>query len=178
MTDIEVPGPGPDWQQAAIPPYYTGNNPAHQWSVWERCSSLFQMIGGLALPVQPVAGRLRLHVERSWDGLGELDVVLFGLRGFSFAISEHDGNPAGISLVWLTQRHEDADKALDVLLEVVGIGEEAVAFRGDPHEDPTARRSAGREDARRPQGPGPGDVPGTSRWARLRRLFGAAPSSS
>lgn len=117
--------------------------------------------------MQPAARRLRLLVERSWDGLDALDVVLFRLRGFSFALSEHDGNPAGISLVWLTQRHEDADKALDVLLEVIGIGEEAVAFRGDPDEEPAAQSSVTREDA-----------PGASRWARLRRLFGAAPSPS
>ncbi|MDT0458465.1 hypothetical protein RM550_22470 [Streptomyces sp. DSM 41527] len=129
---------------------------------------------------------------RSWDGLGSLDVVLFRLRGFSFAISEHDGNPAGISLVRLTQPHEDADKALDVLLEVVGIGEEAVAFCGDPDGEPTSQPSAIHEDARRPHGQGQvqgqvqghaqgqdaGNAPGASRWARLRRLFGAGPSSS
>ncbi|MFF9782888.1 hypothetical protein [Streptomyces nigrescens] len=171
MTDIEVPGPDPDWQEATGPPYYTGKNPAYQWSVWEHCSPLFQMIGGLALPVQPVARRLRLHVERSWDGLDALSVVLFRLRGFSFAISEHDGNPAGISLVWLTQGHEDADKALDILLEVVGIGEEAVAFRGDPHEEPTAPSSTIHEDTLLPQGPG--IILGASCWARLRRIFSA-----
>jgi hypothetical protein len=92
------------------------------------------MVGALALPVQPVAQRLRLHVERSWDGLDELDVVLFRLDGFSFAISKHDGNPLGVSYVWLTQPHEQADKALDTLLEVVGIGEDVVAFRGDAHD--------------------------------------------
>ncbi|MEU8891571.1 hypothetical protein [Streptomyces sp. NPDC048442] len=142
MAPTEVPGPEPDWQQATVPPYRTGNNPAHQWSVWEHCSPLFQLIGGLEPPVQPLAERLRLHVERSWDGLEDLDVVLFLLRGFSFAVSKHDGNPAGVSMVWLTQPHRDADKALDALLEVLGIGEEAVAFRIAP----------------------------TSRWARLRRI--------
>ncbi|GGR87396.1 hypothetical protein GCM10010252_27690 [Streptomyces aureoverticillatus] len=81
MTEIEVPGPEPDWQPAAQPPYYTGKNPAYQYSVWEHSAPLFQMIGGLALPVQPVAQRLRLHVERSWDGLDDLDVVLFRLKG-------------------------------------------------------------------------------------------------
>lgn len=77
MTEIEVPGPEPDWQPATQPPYYTGKNPASQYSVWEHHVPLFQMIGVLALPVQPVAQRLRLQVERSWDGLDELDVVLF-----------------------------------------------------------------------------------------------------
>ncbi|CCA60730.1 MULTISPECIES: hypothetical protein [Streptomyces] len=67
-------------------------------------------------------------MERSWDGLDDLDVVLFRLDGFSFAISKHDGNPLGLSFVWLTQPHEQADKALDTFLEVVGIGEDVVAL--------------------------------------------------
>ncbi len=137
MTDIEVPGPEPDWQPATQPPYYTGKNPAHQYSVWEHSAPLFQMVGALALPVQPVAQRLRLHVERSWDGLDELDVVLFRLDGFSFAISKHDGNPLGVSYVWLTQPHEQADKALDTLLEVVEMGEEASSSSWEHHRFPS-----------------------------------------
>lgn len=142
MTEIEVPGPEFDWQPAAQAPYGTGKNPAYQYSAWKHSACLFRMIGGLALSVQPIAQRLRLHVERSWDGLDELDVVLFELKGFSFAISKHDGNPLGISYVWLTQPHEQADKALDALLKVVGIGENAVAFRGDAHEDSAERTAA------------------------------------
>ncbi|MER5890055.1 hypothetical protein ABT160_40050 [Streptomyces sp. NPDC001941] len=136
MTSTEVPGPEPEWQPAVQPPYYTGKNPAYQYSVWAHVSPLFQVIGVLSLPVQPIARRLRLQVERSWDGLDDLDVVMFRLKGFSFAVSKHDGNPAGVSLVWLTQPHEEADKALDVLLETVGLGEEAVDHRGDPGADP------------------------------------------
>ena len=83
------------------------------------------------MPVRPVAQRLRLHVERTWDGLDELDVVLFRLEGFSFAISKHDGDPLGVPYGWLTRPHEQADKALDTLLETVGLGEDAVALRGD-----------------------------------------------
>ncbi|MEU6344094.1 hypothetical protein ABZ883_24480 [Streptomyces sp. NPDC046977] len=170
MTETEVPGPEPDWEPAVQLPYYTGKNPAYQYSVWAHSAPLFQMIGALKLPVQPVAQRLRLHVERSWDGLDDLDVVLFGLKGFSFAISKHDSNPLGLSFVWLTQAHEQADKALDTLLEVVGIGEAAVAFRGDAHGDraePTATS---------PDADSPGEVSGatllTSLWARLRRAAG------
>ncbi|AJF69362.1 hypothetical protein [Streptomyces vietnamensis] len=170
MTEIEVPGPEPDWQPAVQPPYYTGKNPAHQYSVWEHSAPLFQMIGALALPVQPVAQRLRLHVERSWDGLDDLDVVLFRLKGFSFAISKHDGNPAGVSYVWLTQPHEQANKALDTLLEAVGIEEDAVAFRGDAHEDRT-ERTAPAQDADSPDEVSGGSLP-TSRWARFRHAIG------
>ncbi|MFE0774156.1 hypothetical protein [Streptomyces sp. NPDC058861] len=137
MAEIEVPGPDPDWQPAVQMPYYTGKNPAYQYSVWEHCVPLFQLIGGLVLPVQSVARRLRLQVERSWDGLDELDVVLFRLKGFSFAISKHDGDPRGISDLWLTQPHERADDALDTLLQVIGIGQDAIAFRSDAHKAPT-----------------------------------------
>ncbi|MDG9687867.1 hypothetical protein QC334_34935 [Streptomyces sp. DH18] len=170
MTEVEVPGPELDWQPATQAPYGTGRNPAYQYSAWEHSAHLFQMIGGLVLPVQPVAQRLRLHVERSWDGLDELDAVLFELKGFSFAISKHDGNPLGISYVWLTQPHEQADKALDALLEVVGIGENTVAFRGDAHEDPAERTAAAKDastldevtDVTSPASP----------WARFRRTIG------
>ncbi|MFE5597471.1 FMN-binding protein [Streptomyces sp. NPDC056549] len=171
MTAIEVPGPEADWQPATQPPYYTGKNPAYQYSVWEHSAPLFQMIGALTLPVQPVAQRLRLHVERSWDGLDELDVVLFRLDGFSFAISKHDGHPLGVSYVWLTQPHEQADKALNTLLEAVGIGEDAVAFRGDARED-RAERIATSQDAGSPDGVSGATLP-TALWARLRRAIGA-----
>ncbi|MFD9411641.1 hypothetical protein ACFWBN_32105 [Streptomyces sp. NPDC059989] len=170
MKEIEVPGPDPDWQPATQPRHYTGRNPAHQYSVWEHSAPLFQMIGVLALPVQPVAQRLRLHVERSWDGLDDLDVVMFRLKGFSFAISKHDGNPVGVSYVWLTQPHEQADKALDTLLEVVGIGEAAVAFRGDAHEDPT-EPTATAQDAGSQDEVADVTLP-TSLWARFRRAIG------
>lgn len=83
VAEIEVPGPDPDWQPATRPPYYTGKNPASQYSLWEHSVPLFQMIGALELSVQPVAERLRLHVERSWDALDELDVVLFRLASRS-----------------------------------------------------------------------------------------------
>ncbi|WP_228184107.1 hypothetical protein [Streptomyces anulatus] len=170
MTDIEVPGPEPDWQPAAQPPYYTGKNPAHQYSVWEHSVPLFQMIGALALPVHPVAQRLRLHVERSWDGLDDLDVVLFRLDGFRFAISKHDGNPLGVSYVWLTQPHEQADKALDTLLEVVGIGEDVVAFRGDAHDFQAERVLTG-QDVDSPDNASGATSP-TSLWERFRRALG------
>ncbi|MFB6523079.1 hypothetical protein [Streptomyces sp. NPDC056401] len=128
------------------------------------------MIGVLALPVQPVAQRLRLHVERSWDGLDELDVMLFRLKGFSFAISKHDGNPVGVSYVWLTQPDEQADKALDTLLEVVGIGEDSVAFRGDAHAGPE-EQTATVQDAGSPDEVTDVTLP-TSLWARFRRAIG------
>ncbi|MGW0868888.1 hypothetical protein ACWD3Z_00185 [Streptomyces sp. NPDC002740] len=167
MTDIEVPGPEPDWQPDTQSPYYTGKNPAHQYSVWEHSAPLFQMVGKLALPVQPVAQRLRLNVERSWDGLDELDVVLFRLDGFSFAISKHDGNPLGVSYVWLTQPHEQADKALDTLLEVVGIGEDVVAFRGDAHDLRVERVLTG-QDVGSPDNAS-GVTSPTSLWEKFRR---------
>ncbi|MFJ3710676.1 hypothetical protein [Streptomyces sp. NPDC090053] len=176
MTAVEVPEPEPDWQEATTPPYGTGKNPAHQWSVWEHCSPTFQMIGVLRLPVRPVARRLRLHVERSWDGLDALDVVLFRLRGYSFALSKHDGSPADVSYVWLTEPHGDADQAWDVLLEVVGIGAEAVAFRGGAHEGLSVQSSTAREGTESAHIPG--NVPERSLRARIRCVIGMPRSPS
>ncbi|WP_405453286.1 hypothetical protein [Streptomyces erythrochromogenes] len=85
------------------------------------------------------------------------------LKGFSLAISKHDGNPRGVSYVWLTEPHEQADEALDTLLEVVGIGEEAVAFRGDAHDVREERRTASQEAP-------------PSLWARFRRAIGVVRS--
>ncbi|WP_394425698.1 hypothetical protein [Streptomyces sp. SGAir0957] len=179
MTEFEVPGPEPDWQPATQPPYGTGRNPASQYSVWEHVAPLFQLIGGVALPVQPIARRLCLRVERSWDGLDELDVALFRLRGFSFAISTHDGNPLCVSSVWLTEPHAEADQALDTLLKVVGIGQDAVVFRGDPREGP--RDDPAESTATAQESGVPGDLPTAARptspwWARLRRATGMPPA--
>ncbi|MFE5535434.1 hypothetical protein [Streptomyces sp. NPDC056492] len=174
MTDVEVPGPEPDWQPATQPPYDTGKNPAHQYSVWEHSAPLFQLVGALTLPVQPVAQRLRLHVERSWDGLDGLDVVLFRLKGFSFAISKHDGNPLGVSCVWLTEPHEQAGKALDTLLEVVGIGEDVVALRADAHDFRAERVFTG-QDVGSPSNAPSGVTSPTALWERFRRALGMTP---
>ncbi|MFC9825505.1 hypothetical protein ACFWG6_33670 [Streptomyces erythrochromogenes] len=110
---------------------------------------------------------------RSWDGLDELDVVLFRLKGFSFAISKHDGNPVDVSYVWLTEPHERADEALDTLLEVVGIGGDAVAFRGDAHEDPS-ERTATAHDADSPDEATDVTLPSSLR-ARFRSAIGRTP---
>ncbi|MGW6872074.1 hypothetical protein [Streptomyces xanthophaeus] len=172
MTETEVPGPEPDWQPAMQPPYSTGKDQAHQYSLWQHSASLFEMIGALAMPVHPVAQRLGLEIERSWDGLDGLDVALFRLHGFSFAISKHDAHPFGYSYVWLTQPHKEADTALDTLLEVVGMGEDAVALRGDA-DDYRAERIATSKDAGSSVEAPDVTLP-ISLWARFRRALGTS----
>ncbi|MFJ9448388.1 hypothetical protein ACIRRH_42250 [Kitasatospora sp. NPDC101235] len=129
MAEIVVPGPEPHWQPATVPPYDNGQNPAAQSSLWETAASTFRMIAGLKPPLDALAARLRLSVERSWEDLGEVDAAVFTIDRWHFALSLM---PYGQSetWVWLHRSHEDADDALRVLLEALGLGEDAVVFTG------------------------------------------------
>ncbi|MFG2825322.1 hypothetical protein ACGFX4_38575 [Kitasatospora sp. NPDC048365] len=131
MSEIVVPGPEPDWQPATIPPYYTGRNPAVQFSLWEAAAGSFRMVAGLRPPLEALAARLRLTVERSWEDLGEVDTAVFRIGGLNFALSLMTYNQQE-TWVWLHRSHEDPDAALEVLLRALGVGQEAVVFTGGP----------------------------------------------
>ncbi|MFB7909907.1 hypothetical protein ACFC1T_26070 [Kitasatospora sp. NPDC056076] len=131
MAEIVVPGPEPDWQPATIPPYYTGRNPAAQTSLWDAAGESFRMIAGLKPPLDALATRLRLSVERSWDQLGEVDVAVFTVERRYFALSLMTYGQDE-TWVWLHRSHEDADDALQVLLDALGIGQDSVVFTGGP----------------------------------------------
>ncbi|MEE1783246.1 hypothetical protein PUR71_10015 [Streptomyces sp. SP17BM10] len=131
MAEIVVPGPEPDWQPATNPPYYTGRNPAAQTSLWETAASTFRMIAGLKAPLDALAARLRLSVERSWADLGAVDAAVFRVDRRRFALSlMPDGQSE--TWVWLHRSHEDVDDALRVLLDALGLGDDAVVFTGGP----------------------------------------------
>ncbi|GAA2815811.1 hypothetical protein ACFQ0M_00230 [Kitasatospora aburaviensis] len=131
MAEIVVPGPEPDWQPATSPPYHAGRNPAAQTSLWEAAASTFRMIAGLKPPLDALAARLRLSVERSWEDLGEVDAAVFTIDRRHFALSLM---PYGQSetWVWLHRSHEDAEAALQVLLGALGLGADVVVFIGGP----------------------------------------------
>ncbi|MFG2918889.1 hypothetical protein ACGF0D_39155 [Kitasatospora sp. NPDC048298] len=131
MAEIVVPGPEPDWQPATTPPYHVGKNPASQFSLWEAAASTFRMIAGLKPPLDALAARLRLSVERSWEDPGEVDAAVFTIDRRHFALSLM---PYGQSetWVWLHRSHEDADGALQVLLDALGLSQDAVVFTGSP----------------------------------------------
>ncbi|MEU9133742.1 hypothetical protein AB0D08_37595 [Kitasatospora sp. NPDC048540] len=89
------------------------------------------MIAGLEPPIDALAARLRLRVERSWEDLGEVDAAVFSVERLQFTVSLMTYGQAE-SWVWLHRAHEDADAALAVLLRALGPGRDAVAFTGGP----------------------------------------------
>ncbi|MFD4974783.1 hypothetical protein [Streptomyces sp. NPDC058424] len=130
MAEIEVPGPEPDWERA---PQYQGGkrNPAFQASMWEYEAGSFRVVAGLSPSLDVLAARLRLDMERGWEDLGCVDVAMFRIQKIDFALSRLEGSPRPDVSVWISRAQADADEALDVLLDALGIGREAVTFRGD-----------------------------------------------
>jgi hypothetical protein len=126
---VEVPGPEPEWEPAAA--YQGGKrNPALQGSMWDYAVGGFRLVAGLSPSLDALAARLRLHTERSWeDALGEVDAAIFSIRKIHFALSQTEGHPVK---VWVSQDQTDVDMALDVLLEGLGIGREALTYYLDP----------------------------------------------
>ena len=130
MAEIQVPDPDPDWEPA---PQYQGGkrNPAFQDSVWAYATRGFRLVAGLSPSLDALAARLRLDIERGWEDLGGVDVAMFHIQKIDFALSRLDGSPCPDVLVWVDPAQADADVALDVLLDALGIGREALTFRGD-----------------------------------------------
>ncbi|MFJ8038884.1 hypothetical protein ACIRBX_00030 [Kitasatospora sp. NPDC096147] len=89
------------------------------------------MIAGLKPPLDALAARLRLTVERSWEELGGVDAAVFTIDRRSFALSLTTYGQDE-TWVWLHRSHEDDEAALRVLLEALGLDEDAVVFTGGP----------------------------------------------
>ncbi|MFC8719370.1 hypothetical protein [Kitasatospora sp. NPDC057198] len=129
MEAVSVPGPEPEWETA---PSYRGGkrNPAFQQSMWEFAAGSFRVVAGLQPPLEALAARLRLTVERGWEDLGRVDVAMFRIGKTDFALSELEGATVPYTFVWVGRSVDDVEAALDTLLEALGIGREALAFRG------------------------------------------------
>ncbi|MFE4398707.1 MULTISPECIES: hypothetical protein [Streptomycetaceae] len=129
MANIEVPGPEADWETA--PEYHGGKrNPAFQESTWEVATGAYRVVAGLQPRLEPLAARLRLTVERTWEDLGYVHVAMFRIDRLHFALSQFEGGSPLYTAVWLDRSTIDIEAALDVLLRVLGIGREALAFVG------------------------------------------------
>ncbi|MFF2745251.1 hypothetical protein ACFVVA_06890 [Kitasatospora sp. NPDC058048] len=129
MVAVSVPGPEPDWEDA--PAYQGGKrNPAFQSSMWEYAASSFRVVAGLQPPLAALAARLRLTIERGWEDLGYVDVAMFRIGKTDFALSELEGATVPYTFVGVSRSVDDVDAALDILLNALGIGREALAFRG------------------------------------------------
>ncbi|MFB7675852.1 hypothetical protein ACFC26_31045 [Kitasatospora purpeofusca] len=129
MAAVNVPGPEPDWE--AAPSHQGGKrNPAFQQSMWEFAASSFRVVAGLQPPLEALAARLRLTVERGWEDLGYVDVAMFRIEKSDFALSELEGGAVPYTVVWVSRSANDAEAALDTLFNALGIGREALAFLG------------------------------------------------
>ena len=129
MAPVNVPGPEPDWETA--PSYQGGKrNPAFQQSMWEFAAGSFRVVAGLQPPLETLAARLRLTVERGWEDLGYVDVAMFRIEKTDFALSELEGAAVPYTFVWVSRSVDDVEAALDTVLNALGIGREALAFRG------------------------------------------------
>ncbi|MEU8925507.1 hypothetical protein AB0D10_32020 [Kitasatospora sp. NPDC048545] len=128
MAGVEVPGPESDWERA--PEYQGGKqNPAFQASMWEYAASSFRLVAGLSPSLDVLAARLRLDIERGWEDLGPVDAAMFRIQKIDFALSRLEGSPAPDVFVWVGRAQPDVEVALDVLLDALGIGKEAITFR-------------------------------------------------
>ncbi|MFC8719548.1 hypothetical protein [Kitasatospora sp. NPDC057198] len=129
MAETYVPGPEPDWEEA--PSYQGGKrNPAFQQSMWEFAANSFRVVAGLQPPLKTLAARLRLTLERGWEDLGCVDIAMFRIGDTDFALSELEVAPVRYTVVFVRRSVEDVEAALDTLLGALGIGREALAFRG------------------------------------------------
>ncbi|MFD8717669.1 hypothetical protein ACFV2H_06485 [Streptomyces sp. NPDC059629] len=141
MVPVEVPGPESDWECA--PEYQGGKrNPAFQASMWEYAASSFRLVAGLSPSLDVLAARLRLNIERGWEDLGAVDAAMFRIEKIDFALSRVEGSPCPDVFVWVSRAQTDNEMALDILLDALGIGMEAITFRangeggfGDPRND-------------------------------------------
>ncbi|WP_026411342.1 hypothetical protein [Actinomadura oligospora] len=132
---IEVPGPEPDWEAAAS--CQGGKrNPAFQSGMWEYASSRFRIVAGLAAPLEPLAARLRLQIERSWEEPGPVDAAMFCIQRTDFALSRANAAHDATTYIWVglpvSRSRKQTDAAIHLLLNALGLSPEALTFRSDP----------------------------------------------
>jgi hypothetical protein len=128
-NDSDVPSPEADWEPATeVSPFK--RNPVTQFSIWQHAMHEYKVIAGLRPQLVDLAARLRLEVEKTWEDLGQVDVAMFRVQKFSFALSRMETGPSSHVFVWVDREGvDDPDAALDLLLTVLGLSGDSVAFR-------------------------------------------------
>ncbi|MFB7453326.1 hypothetical protein [Streptomyces sp. NPDC056194] len=128
--NFNVPGPEADWLDAPVSAG-ANPNPAWQTSMWWYISGLFRVVAGLAPSLDSVAGRLKLTTERGWEELCSVDVAMVQIRGVHFALHRMEDSPMTDTIVSVINETEDDEAAIAILLAALGVGREAMTFRGD-----------------------------------------------
>ncbi|WP_354643963.1 hypothetical protein [Kitasatospora camelliae] len=131
---VEVVEPGAGWGPAPGLPHLPGQAPhqAFQQSLWAYAVGQFRLAAGIRVPLTDLAARLRLTVEQGWDDPDVVDAAMFRIRRVDFALSGRHGDTVGETWVWIWRTEPDVEAALDLLLDSLGLGPDAVYFRGDP----------------------------------------------
>ncbi|MFJ9718923.1 hypothetical protein ACIRPQ_23770 [Streptomyces sp. NPDC101213] len=99
--------------------------------MWQYAASSFRLVAGLSPSLDVLAARLRLNIERGWEDLGAVDTAMFRIQKIDFALSRLESSPRSDVFVWVGRDQADVDVALGILLDALGIGEEALTFRSD-----------------------------------------------
>ncbi|WP_407841410.1 hypothetical protein ACE1OC_41305 [Streptomyces sp. DSM 116496] len=128
--NFDVPGPEAGWLDAPVSAC-ANPNPAWQTSMWWYISGLFRVVAGLAPSLDSVAVRFKLTTERGWEELSPVDVAMIQIRGVHFALHRMEFSPMTDTIVSVINETDDDEAAIDILLDALGIGREALTFRGD-----------------------------------------------
>ncbi|MGW6467752.1 hypothetical protein [Streptomyces rubiginosohelvolus] len=128
MTElIEVPDAEDDWE-SATELHPSGRNPARQASMFQSATWPLSTLALLSVELEGVARRLKLTLESSWDGHGNVRAAFFVLDGTDFVVTHHEGDAPGTH-VW-TRKGGPVDPAARAgsLLAALGVGPEAVSY--------------------------------------------------
>lgn len=99
--------------------------------MWECTARSFCLVDGPSPSLDVLAARLRFSIERGGEDPGPVDAAIFRIQKIDFALSRLEGGSRRDVFVWVSRAQADVDAALGVLLDALGIGEEALTFRGD-----------------------------------------------
>ncbi|MFI8391659.1 hypothetical protein [Streptomyces sp. NPDC085540] len=103
--------------------------------MWWYVAGLFREVACLAPPLEALAHRLRLSIEHGWEELSEVDVAMAQIGGIHFALYRLNTSLLKDTIVSVHKDTEDDDVAINVLLTALGIGPDAVTYRGNVRSD-------------------------------------------
>ncbi|MFD4737991.1 hypothetical protein ACFWNR_24920 [Streptomyces virginiae] len=78
-----------------------------------------------------MAQRLRLSIEHGWEELSEGDVAVIQIRGIRFALHRLNTSLLKDTIVCVLKDTEDDEAAINTLLTALGVGPDAVTYRGN-----------------------------------------------
>lgn len=99
--------------------------------MWWYVAGLLREVACLAPPSEALAHRLRLLIEHGWQELSEVDVAVVQIRGIHFALYRLNTSLLKGTIVCVLKDTEDDEAAINTPLTALGIGPDAVTYRGN-----------------------------------------------